>query len=380
MHCHFPGYRTTLAFSIACAMALPVAAQSNVTLYGMADAALTTARPGGAAASVNRLSSGVYRASRLGFEGREDLGGGMAAIFDLEMGLDLGTGELRSYAGAPETGTPAAPGGRSFTGFNRRSFVGLQGAFGTLALGRDYTPMFYAGSVADPFSYGLFGNFQAAAQLSGTGGERFGRASNAVFYTTPQWGPFLGRAMYSFSASTGETPLTPPAGANRMVGVYGQYTLGNWVFAGEYTQTNLPLVAAGAFTGTGKRTDWMVGAKYRSNGYIFSGGYLRVKQPTRNADGSVVVLGGWVPFGASRVGVIAQRLSQQSVAGDKKAMTYGIGYVYSLSKRTELYGSYGLTKNNALGTFNIGSSDYNVAAGGPGASPRALAVGVSHKF
>ena len=57
-------------------------AQSSVTLYGIVDAAFEHAS-NGASVSVNRLVSGQGSASRLGFRGTEDLGGGLLAIFNL---------------------------------------------------------------------------------------------------------------------------------------------------------------------------------------------------------------------------------------------------------------------------------------------------------
>jgi predicted porin len=55
-------------------------AQTSVNIYGIADAGLVH-ESGGVAGSVTKLTSGVGSASRLGFRGTEDLGGGMSAIF-----------------------------------------------------------------------------------------------------------------------------------------------------------------------------------------------------------------------------------------------------------------------------------------------------------
>lgn len=66
------------------ALAGPAAAQSNVTIDGLVDMALV--RASGGIADVTRLTSGVEAGSRIGFKGREDLGGGMAAVFLLENG------------------------------------------------------------------------------------------------------------------------------------------------------------------------------------------------------------------------------------------------------------------------------------------------------
>lgn len=74
-------------------------AQSTVTLYGIADAAVERASNGGGV-SVTRLVSGRGNASRIGFRGVEDLGGGLRAIVNLEAGvnIDNGTGGRRVAA------------------------------------------------------------------------------------------------------------------------------------------------------------------------------------------------------------------------------------------------------------------------------------------
>ena len=63
--------------------------------------------------------------SRWGLKGQEDLGGGLKAIFQLENGFDVGTGQL-------------GQGGREF---GRQAFVGVTGnSWGTVTLGRQYDP------------------------------------------------------------------------------------------------------------------------------------------------------------------------------------------------------------------------------------------------
>ncbi len=71
---------------IACAAALTcgaAAAQSSVTLYGLADASITRVT-GYAQGSVTSLSSGHMEGSRWGLKGEEDLGGGYKALFTVE--------------------------------------------------------------------------------------------------------------------------------------------------------------------------------------------------------------------------------------------------------------------------------------------------------
>jgi len=97
-------------------------AQSSVTLYGVIDEGFNyTSNVGGH--SNEQLQSGYAQGSRWGLKGSEDLGGGLKALFQLENGFDVNSGNLNQ-------------GGRMF---GRQAYVGLSSAkLGTVTLGRQY--------------------------------------------------------------------------------------------------------------------------------------------------------------------------------------------------------------------------------------------------
>lgn len=104
---------------------LPAHAQSSVTLYGIISVALSYSSNAGGN-HLFQMQSGPQQPSRWGLKGREDLGGGRAAIFDLENGFSITNGT-------------AAQGGRLF---GRQAWVGLTDPrLGTLTLGRQYDEM-----------------------------------------------------------------------------------------------------------------------------------------------------------------------------------------------------------------------------------------------
>nr|WP_254504267.1 porin [Duganella vulcania] len=109
------------------------AAQSGVSVYGVVDLAVVSDRDSGKAAT--GVNSGQQTASRLGLKGNEDLGGGMRASFVVESQIEADTGNP-SFAGRP---------------FGSQSWVGLSGAFGSVKLGRMFTPYFGAIATNDPF-------------------------------------------------------------------------------------------------------------------------------------------------------------------------------------------------------------------------------------
>jgi predicted porin len=89
------------------------------------------------ATSYRKLSDGGNSASLLVLSGSEDLGGGLRANFLLDGGLTADTG----------AGTSSG----SF-GFTRQAYLGLATSWGSINMGKMYTPMFGALYIADPYN------------------------------------------------------------------------------------------------------------------------------------------------------------------------------------------------------------------------------------
>jgi predicted porin len=100
----------TVGFAAAILIANAAHAQNSVTMYGIIDNGLMYVHNSGGQSSQWRMSGGGNVAgTRWGFKGREDLGGGLAALFVLENGFNTATGTLNQ-------------GGREF---GRQAYVGL---------------------------------------------------------------------------------------------------------------------------------------------------------------------------------------------------------------------------------------------------------------
>ena len=113
-------------------------AQSSVTVYGILDVGYVGSSYNGTGTSAttkqtaNSFGSGAESASRLGFKGTEDLGGGMSAFFTVETGL------------TPESTTAS-------TFNNRQSFAGIKkNGIGEAAFGLQYTPLADVIGATDP--------------------------------------------------------------------------------------------------------------------------------------------------------------------------------------------------------------------------------------
>src|SRR4051794_25023139 len=125
-------------------------AQSSLTIYGTVDAALAYYK-GEGVGSRTQLVSGSNAQTRFGFRGREDLGGGTYAAFELESGFgtDSGVGQASNTNNQAVTGTAGPASTQGFT-FNRKAFVSMVGPWGDVRLGRDYVPTFWQLFAYDP--------------------------------------------------------------------------------------------------------------------------------------------------------------------------------------------------------------------------------------
>ena len=138
--------KTLIAVAVFGAYAGIASAQSSVTLYGVGDAVMERVEGAG---TMHRISSGGLNGSRFGLRGVEDLGGGLKAVFQFESGFGIDDGtQLQGIAAASATNVfvPLTQTTSTTRLFGRQAFVGLQTGFGTVRLGRQYTP---AGVIAD---------------------------------------------------------------------------------------------------------------------------------------------------------------------------------------------------------------------------------------
>ena len=173
--------KTLLAAALVTGFAGVAHAESSVTLYGLVDAGygyqnIETKYRGdytnGKISDRNfGVRSGVMNGNRWGLKGTEDLGNGTSAIFVLESGFDLGTGE-------------SAQGGRLF---GRQAYVGLTGdSWGTFTIGRQYNAADAFVAPIDPFGTG--GLYAAAGTIFG--GSLSARYDRAIKYVSPNFSGF----------------------------------------------------------------------------------------------------------------------------------------------------------------------------------------------
>jgi predicted porin len=137
--------KSLFAIAAATAFAGAAQAQSSVSVYGVFDGGYSHSKTDETNSSNTKLGaqSGGFTgnesaSSRIGFRGTEDLGKGLTASFNLELGFTPGTGEVGTATSSNTTNTTGASQG-SDTGI-RTSIVGLGSKqFGTIQIGRQLT-------------------------------------------------------------------------------------------------------------------------------------------------------------------------------------------------------------------------------------------------
>ena len=339
-------------------------AQSSVTLYGVADAGVTYLN---GADNWSGVTSGNNLTSRLGFRGTEDLGGGLKANFVLEGGFNLDNGDGASgYAGAKA--------GEGFQ-FKRRSTVGLSGGFGEVRMGRELTAAYNATARYDVFGGVGIGQSRlwadggvVDASANATAVTTNQRISNALTYVSPDFSGFKFGLNYGFGETTASNSDSGYLGAG-LTYDNGPLSLGLGL---ERLNNGANSVA------TSDIDAWSLGGSYDFGVVKLLGGY-RASTVDRAAgenkrNGAYVAV--TAPVGPGLVRASYNRYENKYNGGKDKADQFAVGYVYGLSKRTSVYGTYAYIKNKD------GANLYNLGSGGlkTNGSQQGVQVGVSHAF
>ena len=195
--------KTLLAVAVAAALPAVAFAQSNVTMYGVADFGISKVTGGDTQFTSN--GGGNNGNSRLGVRGTEDLGGGLKASFNFEQAVNLETG-------ATDANT-----------WQRAAWASLSGGFGSVRFGRSLSPSFYgvaAWELTGTANYSVHYNLFGAA-----GGNT--RNNSGIAYTTPNMGGFSATLGYVFEADNGGPSIGNRVDANVIYGA-GPLVVSAW--------------------------------------------------------------------------------------------------------------------------------------------------------
>jgi predicted porin len=319
-----------LAVLLALAASESVYAQSSVTLYGFIDEGLVYTNNQKGHSNLQTVT-GQNNSSRFGFQGVEDLGGGLKAIFTLENGFDTSNGKQLQ-------------GGRLF---GRQSFVGLSGNFGTVTAGRQYEPV-----------YEFIGTKSAVAQWSwfGTHPGDFdnmnsnSRINNALKYKSPTFAGLTFEGVFAPGGVAGNF------GTNRAYSIGLNYNTGPFSAAVAFLNLNNPSVSA--YDGT--VTPGTAGYVSPVTNPVYSG-YASASALHIFAAGSTYVLGG-AQFGLiytnTRFVDVLPTASTPFRGGSATFNSYEANFRYNLSPALSVATSYDYTQAESAhyGQFDVGGN------------------------
>ncbi len=311
-----------ITLAVAAAMVAPLAAAADTTLYGRLDTALVYGDD-----DTNAAWDIVTNTTRMGVKGSEDLGNGLKAIFQAEWSF------TSSEGGSTVAG--------SFN--NRLAYAGLTGGFGTVAIGRQWTP--YYGSV------GKFDIFNGATSVSSVYAaySRTFRTGNALAYVTPNFNGLQGKLALVIDRTAGLSNSDGVDAYNLSV----DYNNGPISVGISTLQYNNDL---------GAQDLWGLSGSYKM-------GMFKLVAMYENIDDSDVVgatdgsdnwnLGAEVYFGNNTVrAMYGQNEADNSANTDTDF--YALGFQHNFSKRTRVYVEYIVNDfDNKGAVADVKTSDFS---------------------
>ncbi|MDR6406939.1 porin [Paraburkholderia sp. DD10] len=351
-------------FTLSCvpfasmALSTQAAAQSSVTLYGVVDNAFAYVSNQRGHSNFY-MSQGNLQASKFGLLGAEDIGGGTKAIFRLESGFNSLTG-AQSSAGLI---------------FNRQAYAGLSNdRYGTLTLGRQYTPYFQ-----------MVGALGPTGVLTGATGAHPGdldaldttlRFNNSVTYTSPTIAGLAFSAQYGLGGVPGSVasgsnfsaafrydykPFAVAVGYLKLRDIATSQSLGSFainspVNSGYATAHSAQLLAAAArYT----HDDLMVGVNYSNVQYAPGSRSLFASEAVFNTYGLISTYR-FSPAVTVGAGYSYTRASKANGVSDPaRYHQISLEQTYNLTTRTTLY---------AIQAYQLARGKSLIAAGSTGTS------------
>jgi predicted porin len=325
--------RAILALLMLASLAPLARAQTSVNIYGVVDLGIVADRDSGVATT--RVDSGQQTASRLGFKASQDLGGGMTASMMIESQIEADTG-ASSFAGRP---------------FGSQSWVGLSGKFGSVKLGRMFTPYFGAIATNDPFDAKGPGESTRLFQDSGV------RMDNTVKYSLPPGlNGFYGNLAYGAGEVAGN------ADALRQISMDAGFTDGPLNLQLAYHHSN-------DATGATLARSTLVGGNYNF-GPLRAWMVLAMNRNDLTLDTRDSLLGITVPVHGGTFAADYVRKSDR-FQSDADASQIAFGYYHPLSKRTNIYVVGSRLRNGVKVRYQTTL---------PGKTRQLFSIGIRHQF
>lgn len=328
-------------------------AQSSVTLYGVVDAFASNVKSGGQGRTA--MADGGDMASRIGFRGTEDLGGGHKVSFVLEQGLSVQSGQ-------------------STGGFTRQSFLSMSGPWGALAMGRMYTPLFNSLFAHDPFSMNAVYtplNLIYATDAQ-TGLRAFAaRADNLFRYSLPAGMPISGSLAYAPGTTTTDTVRRSAFMGGNLGWKAGGFSVA-YGFQRYREGAERTLVEPLA-----RSTYHALSASYTWSKAKLTGHYIRNSSSLAGV-GTAQLFALEASYTPTPVSTVLAGVTHRKVGDSARSQNLlTLGYNHNLSKRTVLYGRFQYLDNRSNASATVGGAPM---VANSGHNVRMVGVGIRHSF
>ena len=378
-----------IALAVAGLASTAAFAQSNVTVYGVADVSFENVKADSATVSgenINGRNRVNTNSSLLGFKGSEDLGNGLKALFQFETQVDMTNTQAPNASGLTPKQSDLTSTGSTF-GAKRDTFLALAGNFGTVLGGYVSTPYrsIVTGYDVVPGSAGVGNSNGVFGKVNGSTNLVF--RTNAVAYATPTFSGFSGVIAYVPNSSKS---IATTANGKR-VDRHG-WNLGlnyaNGGFKGASSYLKLVDVGVGGLVSEDHRAHLLAASYDFGQGTTLVGMYQNFKGTVDGGAGSADVkrnsyyLGAKHVLGANEFAVAYQKANKTSgdLANDNTdANQWTLRYGYNFSKRTQAYAVYSRIDNKDASSFSFGGGN-SLGTVGAGSNPTAFGVGVRHSF
>lgn len=340
--------KTLIALATLGTLTSAAFAQSSVTIYGVVDVSLESVNGND---NLTRVSTSNLASSRLGFKGVEDLGSGLKGKFVLEHGVAVDTGASNNTRM-----------------WDRAAWLGLEGAFGELRLGRQDSSIGLLAGNTNILGAQAYDDFYIANTFAG---RAYRRADNAITYLLPKFvGGLTAEVQYSTAVGSSGTPGTETADVDtgKAWGLNIQYANGPFAIGGGYI--NVKTDAAG----NNEDEAWLAFGSYDFGGAKLTAYYNQDERSTLPEEAKLYGIKVGIPFGAFTLQAGASKVDNAGFAADAEAMIYALKGTYALSKRTAVYALATYVDNDDGANLNVGT------ATAFGDSAHGIAIGVRHSF
>ena len=365
-----------IALAVAGLASTAAFAQTNVTIYGVADVGFANVTAAGHQ-NTKAIVSGGLAGSRIGFKGTEDLGNGLKAIFTLEYALAVDQN--------------AGVNGDQASNVARQQFVGLSSdKFGTAVAGYLQTAGYDFACAANPVAGGPLDGYtlvSGGASLLSCGAK--GRAGNAVAYISPSFG---GVTVALNHARVSEDAYNNATGNDAYANLLAvNYANGPISVGAVYSKIN----AQNTVASDDNTVEYGLRASYDFKVAKLFASYQVADAKATSGKNSKWQVSASVPTtatGAAHVMYARNKMDDATAhnVSDDNSSAWTLAYTHGMSKRTTLYAGYTKVFNDSLaalpafGIYPQGNSNpaLNKTSLSPVADGNAsiLALGINHKF